>query len=324
MGIKKRITIPSKKDPVLIFVSDIHLSHNPPRARKGEKKTGWYNAMARPLRELNSLQRKLNVPILCAGDLFDVWDSPAELITFALRELPASMFCIPGQHDLPNWNLADIKQSAYWTLVAAGKIENLPENIDGLPTVINGCEVWAYPWNGQSYPGGQLPYDNDSIKIAILHSYCWKEGYCHQGVTPENEHYTRYLDWSGCFDILVFGDNHEGFIQKEKYTTVVNCGGFYRRRTDQIKYRPFATILYKDKTVVPYYLDCQADVLEDTTEKREQLPVKFKEDFLQSIRDIKKKSAFDFKELVLDYLRSHRDDKRVYETIISIFEECQK
>ena len=114
---------------IALLVGDIHLSAKAPLCRA--KEPDWFEAMARPLMELVDLQKQIGKesdgipPILCAGDVFDRWNSPPELINFALEYLPPQMYSIPGQHDLPNHNYNEIDRSAYWTLVAANKITNV-------------------------------------------------------------------------------------------------------------------------------------------------------------------------------------------------------
>ncbi len=78
-----------------IFVSDIHLSAKPPALRHLEP--NWFEAMARPIREMRRLAEKLDVPVICGGDIFDFWNPPAELISFAIQELP-KLYAVPGQH----------------------------------------------------------------------------------------------------------------------------------------------------------------------------------------------------------------------------------
>jgi hypothetical protein len=92
----------------------------------------WLEAQRRPLKEVRELQNEHQCVVICAGDIFDRnrkisdgWDAPAELINFALEELPDGMYAIPGQHDLPNHQYIDIGRSAYWTLVKIGKIKNI-------------------------------------------------------------------------------------------------------------------------------------------------------------------------------------------------------
>jgi hypothetical protein len=63
-----------KKKIVAIVCSDIHLKHKPPLCRWGED--DWYEAMQRPLLQLQHLADKYDAPILYAGDIFDRWNPP--------------------------------------------------------------------------------------------------------------------------------------------------------------------------------------------------------------------------------------------------------
>ena len=83
--------------PIAVAISDVHLSHTPPPARSEEP--DWYEAMRRPLKQVEYIARRNEVPIICAGDLFHRWWSPPPLVNFAIKTCP-KMFAIPGQHDL--------------------------------------------------------------------------------------------------------------------------------------------------------------------------------------------------------------------------------
>lgn len=108
---------------IAVLCSDIHLCHTCPPARSNEP--NWYDAMARTLDELAGIASHYYVPILCAGDVFDRWNSPPELINFAIKHLPP-MHCIPGQHDLPNHSLEDIRRSAYSTSAGCSEMWRFP------------------------------------------------------------------------------------------------------------------------------------------------------------------------------------------------------
>src|ERR1017187_8863121 len=78
-------------NPVIaIEISDIHLSDKAPVARSGEP--NWYKAMARPLKEVSKLAAHHRCTIICAGDIFHLWDSSARLINFALQFLPTGIY----------------------------------------------------------------------------------------------------------------------------------------------------------------------------------------------------------------------------------------
>lgn len=221
-------------DAVAVLVSDIHLSHKPPLARSAEP--DWYAAMARQLRELKELAE--GIPILCAGDVFDKWNSPPELINFAIDELP-HMYCVPGQHDLPHHNLEDIRKTAYATLVKAGVITNIVE-----PVVIAGSRIVAYgaPW-GRSIPSPE-PIKG-KLQVLVAHMYCHKNGFGFPGA-PKEQNVTVLSHDTNCFDAAVFGDNHKGFLYKER---ILNHGTFYRRKMDEVNYQPQVGLLFRDGTI---------------------------------------------------------------------------
>ena len=71
---------------IAILCADVHLSLNPPVWRSNEP--DWFAAMKRPLDEIKELQKKNHdCPVFCAGDIFHKWDSPAELINWAIDNL---------------------------------------------------------------------------------------------------------------------------------------------------------------------------------------------------------------------------------------------
>src|SRR4051812_12555947 len=77
------VRVPTPPKVNSLWCSDIHLSHKPPIARSAEP--CWYSAMQRQLDELRSVALELDVPIFVAGDIFDRWNPPPELINFAIR-----------------------------------------------------------------------------------------------------------------------------------------------------------------------------------------------------------------------------------------------
>jgi DNA repair exonuclease SbcCD nuclease subunit len=224
-------------EPIAILTADIHLSHTPPAARSHEP--DWYEAMRRQLRWLRKLQSKYGVPIFVAGDLFHKYNPPAELINFALRELPDNIYAVPGQHDLPFHNIQDIHKSAYWTLVEAGKIKNVeydsPIRIESQVAVMR---LHGFPFGHPLVP--RKPYDLHAIDVAIVHEYCW-QGTAKYVTASEDKNMAAHRKNAKNYDILVSGDNHiphEDFSQKP---AVFNCGGFYRRTIDEKCPRPRCT-----------------------------------------------------------------------------------
>lgn len=240
-------------DPIAICVSDLHLSHKPPVARSTEP--DWYLAMERQLGQLRDLASRYGVPVLCAGDVFDHWDAPAELIHFAHKHLP-KMFAVPGQHDLPHHNYALKYKSAYQILEDLGTIENIEP---GGRRVFDGFTVTGYPWGS---PIAQPAEGEQPIHIALVHAYCWAKGFSYPDA-PQVARLSNYRKQLLQFGYThgVFGDNHRGFtsLSSKGDPTIVNCGTFFRRRSDEVGYRSFATLLRSDGSLAQIEYDTDGD-----------------------------------------------------------------
>lgn len=263
-----------KEDPVIgIFCSDLHLSLRPPVVRAGEK--DWFRAMERPLLQLRALQEShRDVPIFCAGDIFDRWNSPPELINWALEALPR-MMAIPGQHDLPLHNLGAIKKSAFWTLLMANKL--IPWK-----TTFDNINLFCYPWGEEIAP--LLPEDRveGKLNVALVHSYIWRKGWSYPNA-PESSHVFSKREVLETYDVVVFGDNHLGFQCKAGDTWIYNCGAFMVRRADRIDYKPRVGLLYKSGKIAPYELDVSEVVVSaPVLDKKEDEDTRFAT-FLQDL-----------------------------------------
>lgn len=237
------------KEVLAILCGDLHLSHAVPPCRSDEPH--WYDTMAKALAGLRGLETVHSAPIICSGDVFDRWQSCAELINFAIEWLP-QMYAIPGQHDLPNHNYGEINRSAYQTLEKAGVITSL---IPGTRTAIRDYDrcfyVTGFPWGFDVKP---LETHTDAIHLAVIHAYCWQKGATYPGA-PDSGHIGNFKKQLEGYDAAVFGDNHKGFLAGN----VLNCGGFMRRTSDQEDYEPQVGLLYDDGTIGVHKLDISQD-----------------------------------------------------------------
>lgn len=219
--------------------------------------------MRRQLSELDTLAAHCKCSIIYAGDIFDKWNAPPELINFALGHLSLG-YAVPGQHDLPLHNPNDIEKSAYWTLVTTDTIINLRE---GRTRNINGLCLTGFPW-GASLTPMENPHP-DSFHLAVVHKYCWVPKH-NPAQIPGDKHiaYSFVKKLKG-FDAIVTGDNHSGFITNNG--KLINCGTFFRRRIDERNYRPMVGLLLASGKIVPYYMDVCQDKFIEQAEKLEEL-----------------------------------------------------
>lgn len=314
---------------VALLLSDIHLSHRPPIARSLEP--DWYAAMARPLHEIERVSQEFRLPIVCAGDVFDDgWRPnrcPPELINFALKNLP-DMFSVPGQHDLPHHRYQDLPRSAYWTLVQAGKIENLPP---GVPIILGGGDValYGFPWGFEIEPPENHMGETRTIKLAVIHDYLWKDEHGHKDA-PEAHHLRRYKKKLQGYDAAVFGDNHKGFLarfgekKKEGFHNLLNCGTFYRRTTLERDYRPQVGLLQESGNITIYHPQIDKDCYLDTREVKAIAAVfgKEDEDFDALVNELNQlgDTAINFMEALKHFLNNNQVRTPVKTAILAILE----
>lgn len=243
--------------PLAILCSDLHLRETTPRARA---ESDWYEVMAAQLSSLWEVHAELDVPIICAGDVFDKWNPSSKLVSFAITHLPP-MYAITGQHDLEGHRLDRRFFGAYGALCKALKITDIPANewfaIPSKRSRIRHLWVWAMPWGAYGMPT-ELDHSRSghAVKLGVLHQYRWSN--------PTNK-YAMAEDSSKLeslfpgLDALLIGDNHIPW----ELPGILNHGGFIAQNADQKDYQPHYGVLYADghierkpyNTPAPQWLD---------------------------------------------------------------------
>lgn len=253
------------RKPLALFCADLHLSHQQPASR-GD--ADWYAVMGDQLDQLAFIEHAYKVPVFCAGDVFDRWNSPPELINFAIARLPGRVhgfFAIPGQHDLPYHAHEQLHKSAYDTLVLAGACIAMgvipicfPFQAPN-PDVI----VHAFPWNAtleSLRPAARKR--TTALHVALVHKYLCTADTAYPGAPDEAfiEYMSREKILAG-YDVIVSGDNHRPFAETINGQLWWNCGGFLRRRSDEYEHQPRVGLLWSDGTMSEKLLDTSQDVL---------------------------------------------------------------
>ena len=301
------------KKIVAIATADWHLTLRPPVWRSNE--SDWLAAQQRPLDQILMLQEQYRCPILLAGDVFDRWNSPPELINWAIKVLATrwdNIYAIPGQHDLPNHRIDDIKRSAFWTLVMVGAIIDYDKEHKDF-------SLHRFPATRKIEP---LVEKSDKLSIAIVHDYVWKAGYGYEGA-PADKHLPMGFDgkYYG-YDVIIYGDNHKGFLTKVGKTTVFNCGTLMRRKSDEADYKPWVGLITSEGEVEPHYLDISEDKHLEAVSK----PVDEKLDIRAFIEELEKlgKTTLDFEEAIKQYFVRQTERKQVQEIILKAMNNLLK
>lgn len=245
-----RATAPAKTQ-IAVLSSDWHLSLDPPACR-AERGRAWQAVQQARVKELHAavVEPGGNLPLVIPGDLFDDgWRErkcPPELINFAMHLLEpfwGNVFAVPGQHDLPNHSYADVHRSAYWTLVKAQLVQNLAPG----KAVIPGdgtLTLHGFPWG---FPITPLTSLHGKVALAVIHSYVWHGASKHAKAEKE-DHVGQYGPKLAGYTAAAFGDNHAGFLVKDRRydVTVMNCGTILRRTRGEKDYRPRYGVLFAD------------------------------------------------------------------------------
>ncbi len=305
---------------IAILCSDLHLSETAPVARAAEP--DWFAAQERPLAEIDRLSKKHRCPVIIAGDIFDRWNASPAIINFALEHLPDNVYAIPGQHDLPNHSLKEIKRSAYWTLVESGKVINIDYRVVD-PLIISGWVsrtpgtrliVRGFSW-GQKITPEKCLHNDGHVYLAVSHQYVFtRPGINGNGYpgAPEDQMLSKmWLQLEG-YDAAVFGDNHQGFLAGSrvtgKHVNVMNCGTLMRRKQDERDYKPQVGLLRADVTIDRHFLDVSKDKFSDPTDVSVDRVLDSSE-FLEELRSLGGDSL-DFRAAILRRLDKVSDDVR--------------
>jgi DNA repair exonuclease SbcCD nuclease subunit len=309
--------MPPENKVVAIVCSDLHLSLKPPVYRSDEP--DWFLAMQRPLDEIRRLQKHYGCDVLCCGDVFNDWNSSAELINWSIGCLP-KMHSIPGQHDLPNHNHTEIHRSAYQTLLAAKKIlpmsdlMYLQNSFDASHpnVVVNGFEYGEKILKGKSA--------SNYLHVVLIHQYSWVPECSYIGAPAQSRVTNRRKEFEG-YDVVFAGDNHIPFVTKinKGKTTFVNCGAIMRRKSDD-DFQPSVWLLHEDGYVGRVYLDVSKDVYlpkEKVKKKGEEVDISSLVKGLSTISDAK----FDFGEMMKQYLEKENISQDVADVLLRAMEK---
>lgn len=303
---------------IAILLADLHLSLKAPLWRSAE--SDWLETQKRVLLEISDLQLEYNCPIFCAGDILNQWNCSPELINYTINYL-FDMYAIPGQHDLPLHQYEDIHRSAYLTLVKAGKIQNI---LPGCCVVKNDMVIQGFPFGYKITPC--LREDKLKLHIAAVHDYVWIPG-CSYPEAPKEKQIKSTKLRNGKlmgYDVIIFGDNHKGFLTKVGKTTIFNCGTLMRRKSDEIDYKPQVGLLLESGKVIPHYLDISKDKYLETIEEEEVNPELDMKSFMEELEKLDE-TAFDFAERMKQFLqRTKKISDQAKEIILNAMEKGGK
>lgn len=297
------------KEPIAILCSDLHLSLKAPACRADED---WLEVQAHYLWWMKDYARTL--PIICAGDIFDRWNASPELIHFALQHLPDGMICIPGQHDLPNHSVQQMHRSGYGVLKQAGKIRDISGDYYSDGNFV----AWGFGWDQEIVPFAKSRLDSKQLQslpqVAVIHRYMWLGAESRYQDAPEEASFAANKKPLTTYQAVVIGDNHCPWITDYPGTSVMNCGTFIRRKSDEIPYKVGIGVLLEDGSIMRKRLDTGQDKFHENAKEREATAFNMK-DFIEGLEGLGEQ-GLDFRAAVKKHLLSEDLDKATKNIIL--------
>ncbi|MDE2095800.1 MAG: hypothetical protein KGL39_00975 [Patescibacteria group bacterium] len=267
------------------------------------------------------MAQQYRAPIIIAGDLFDKPHATPATIHFALQQLrDLNVYAVPGQHDLPNHRYELRHQAAYGVLEESGRIINLEPNN---PVEVAGpypLRLWGFPWGIPPEPLKQ-PFDL-FLEIAVVHHHVWTKATGHVGAS-ESGNIKQFAPHLGGYNVVVIGDNHKPFNKTLDVNCLIhNCGGMYRRRSDEQNHRPSVGLLHSPSSpklpwIERHYLDISQDRFVDVGKILTEVGIDKGsiEDFISELSHLQD-IPIDFVEAIHHHLDSENVNREVREMML--------
>lgn len=288
--------------PTAILCADLHLRQTVPVCRKDD----YLLAMVNKLKFIQDLSKvHKDIPVLCAGDVFDTWkgDRILTLLTLAHALLPDYFVCVAGQHDLPNHSYEHASASPLFFLHNCLRAIVLSLHTEYVtwkqgPSHLN---VKGLSWEDEDK-------SSEPVDVLLLHRMVWHKKKPFPGAPDKGSAISilKQFPYARC---IVTGDNHEPFIVRKKDRVLVNCGSMMRMDITQEDYKP-CVYLYDHNTteVEPVPLPISDDVMDTEIVRKAKEKEERIEEFRSIILDSSESVTLDYRKNLEDRLPSLSPD----------------
>ena len=122
--------------------------------------------------------------------------------------------------------------------------------------------VHPFPWGTELVPF-EGKKGKGMLDVAMVHQFVWKGKPSFPGA-PAEGNVGKWKQRVKGYDVVLVGDNHQGFTAKCGDCTIYNCGTFIRRHANEIETKPAVGLVYDDGTVKRRFLDVSRDKFSTT------------------------------------------------------------
>ena len=225
-----------------LLAGDLHIDMNKPERRTDD----YWETVQKKVNFILDLAAQEKAVILQPGDFFNSHKANDYLKRWVIERLrlkEINILAVFGQHDL-RYHSSDTKNTPLAVLQAAGHVEILSND----PLKYTGVDVYGASW----FEEIPEPTDPEATNILVMHKMVVQNEKFWSG--QEDATMGNILVKSNSFDLMVVGDNHNGFtITTKTGKHLVNCGSLLRTAIDQSDHVP--TVYIYDtvkKTITPH------------------------------------------------------------------------
>jgi DNA repair exonuclease SbcCD nuclease subunit len=234
--------------PTAILTSDIEIRDYSPVCRTDD----FLEAQIDKLKFIQGLQKRYGgIPVLDGGDLLDKrYRSHPNyyVLVVADRYLPDPFITIPGNHDLPQHEIANYPRSGMAVLESVGRIQvagpERPILLHNANTVDSNLNVWGFPYRLPT-KAPKVGRERLQYNVALVHAMVFQGKEPYPGA--EGFQARSLIRLFKGFDLIVCGHNHQSFIETHENQILVNPGSLMRSDANQISYRPRVFLWYAEE-----------------------------------------------------------------------------
>lgn len=280
-----------------LMCADLHFRSTVPEARLDD----YLENQDKLIEWLRSYEEKGYI-ILCSGDVVHYPRERARPIHFAnylYNKLPKMIGAL-GNHDLLYHKQELLSETTMGLLVDAGKYDTRSQRIDNV-------ELNIFHYGQEIEHTVKNKALETTTRIAIYHGMVTQEpNPFFEGEVAEN-----LLDKFPEYDIILTGDNHEGFVVAKDDRVLINPGSLKRDTASQIEHKPFVYLFDSDTKkleAVPVPIEndiISRDHLEKKQERDERLE-KLSDKFVE-VQDI----TLDYRQNIFEALKVNKITEEV-------------
>jgi hypothetical protein len=240
----------------LIVAGDLHAGRTTPECRTDDV----LDALCAKLGWLDGLQRRHDIPLVLPGDVFDNWRADSVLLNRLMEVWPVgTVLAVPGQHDLPQHNIALLEKTGFRSMALAGRLID----VSATPFEFNGIRVYGADWETEP-----PPVKKGSVSVLVWHVTTWEKPFA-PGQKPGEA--TRLLKANRGWDLIITGDNHQTFECEDDGRCLLNAGSVLRLTAVQVDYRPCVYLWRRDGSYEKVYIPVESGVVtRDALEKEKE------------------------------------------------------